>query len=235
MLVDAGNSSDDASRVVIPFLREHGVNSLDYLLLTHPDQDHVGGMPALLEQLPVGTFLDSRQETTNRTYLRTLELLASKGVPARTLRQGRAPPDLGPEVQVQVLWPPDPLLDGRAASTNNNSVVLRIRYNVVAVLLPGDIEREAEERLVSTAGDLSSQIMKAPHHGSRTSSSETLLRAVRPEVVVISAGRNNRFGHPHPETLGRLEAHGIVIHRTDINGTVIITSDGNRYTVTAEQ
>jgi competence protein ComEC len=109
---------------------------------------------------------------------------------------------------------------------NSNSLVLTVRYGKVTLLLPGDIEQEAERLLLEQGTDLQAQVLKVPHHGGRTSSSEPFLARVRPKVAVVSAGYRNRFRHPHQETLDRYRANGITLHRTDLDGAVTITTDG---------
>lgn len=237
MLVDAGNESADARRVILPYLRDEGVTALDYLVLTHPDQDHVGGMPALLREMAVGAFVDSVQPgVVNQAYERTLDAVARKKVKAIKARRGQTTLDLGPGVQVEVLGPEEPLLTvGRTSPENNNSVVLRVTYGQVRLLLTGDIETEGEERIMSHREDLRAQVLKVAHHGSRFSSGEAFLQAVRPEVALISAGVGNPYGHPHRELLRRLQQDNIKTYRTDQHGTIVVTTDGLTYRVTASK
>jgi competence protein ComEC len=118
---------------------------------------------------------------------------------------------------------------------NSNSLVVSVKYGKVTLLLPGDIEEEAEARLLEQKADLQAQVLKVPHHGGRTSSSEPFLASVRPKVAVVSAGYRNRFHHPHQETLDRYRANGITLHRTDLDGAVTITTDGNTVEVATFQ
>ncbi|MGI5837762.1 MAG: ComEC/Rec2 family competence protein [Chloroflexota bacterium] len=236
MLVDAGNEKADVERVILPYLRYRGVSSLDYLVLTHPDQDHVGGMPALLDSFPVSTFIDPvHPEETNRTYYHTLERVQSKNIKAVKARRGQTEIDLGPDIVVQTLAPEDPLITDAQSFNNANSVVLRITLGSVSALLTGDIEEKTEERLLGHRDTIQSQILKVAHHGSRYGSIDPFLDAVQPEIALISAGDGNSYGHPHRELLQRLESRQIKTYRTDKNGTIEVTTDGREYRVTTEK
>ncbi len=235
MLVDAGNERKDVEQVVLPYLSRHGISSLDYLVLTHPHQDHVGGMPAVLDSVQVAAFVDSALPGAgNQAYLHTLQRVQSKGIKAIKARRGQTEIDLGTETQVQLLAPEEPLLTDVESFENANSVVLRVQFGAVAALLTGDIEGKTEERLLSHRDDLRSQILKVAHHGSRYASTDQFLDAVRPEVALVSAGAGNSYGHPHRETIDRLERRRIEIFRTDQNGTIEVTTDGRDYRVTVE-
>jgi competence protein ComEC len=237
LLYDAGNSARDVREVVLPFFRERGVTTLDYLLLSHPDQDHVGGMSAVLDAVTVMTFFDPALPSTNLAYLETLRAVAERGIEARRARGGQTLP-LGARTRIEILWPLDPLLrspDGDV-SDNDNGLVIRLVDGAVAVLLTGDIEAPAERALVARAADsLRAQILQVPHHGSQTSTTPELLDAVEPAVAVISAGAGNPYGHPHTEVMRRLRAAGIGVYRTDVDGTVIVESDGERYWIRTER
>lgn len=236
MLVDAGNERADVERVILPYLRNHGMSSLDYLILTHPDQDHVGGMPALLDSIPVATFVDPvHPGETNQTYRNTLQRVQSKGIKAMKARRGQTEIDLGTETRVQLLAPEDPLLSDTSSFNNSNSVVLRVTLGSVSALLTGDIDEEAEARLLGHRDDLRSQILKVAHHGSRYGSSDPFLDAVRPEVALISVGKGNSYGHPHSQLLQRLERRQIKVLRTDTQGTLEVTTDGREYRVAMER
>lgn len=235
MLIDAGNEAGDVNRVILPFLKNHGISALDYLVLTHPDQDHVGGIPALLDALPVSSFVDSVQPgVTNQAYLHTLERVQGKGIKAIKARRDQTVLDLGSGLEVRVLDPEDPLLTG-SGSTNNNSIVMRLAYGSVSALLTGDLEKEGEERLLAHKDNLKSQVLKVAHHGSQGATSNDLLQAVDPEVALISVGAHNSYGHPHAQLLQRLGKRQLKPYRTDLNGTVLLTIDGSSYRVTAEQ
>lgn len=232
LLFDAGNGRDDADGVILPFLREQGVERLDYLVLSHPHQDHVGGMPTILQEFPVDNYLDPVLETTNQAYFQTLELIDQQGINAQAARAGDSFA-LGADVSVEILWPAEPLMieDG-VESINENSTVLRVTHGEVSFMLTGDIERDGERALIDrSAGDLQADILQVAHHGSSTSTTPAWLDAVAPDVAVISAGRENQYGHPHREVVALLQEEGVQIYRTDLDGTVVVTTDGDNYAV----
>lgn len=234
LLVDGGDSRKVAEEVILPHLRRKGITRLDYVLLTHPHQDHVGGLPRVLEEVEVGAVVLSGEVHTNQAYERFLTLVKEKGITAIKARAG-VELDLGPGVEAQVLAPSEPLLTTGSSVVNDNSVVVHLGFGEVSVLLLGDIEREGEKRILAGSAVLKAQILKVPHHGGDTSSTAEFLAAVQPEVAIISVGRNNPYGHPQPEVLERLRAGGAEIYRTDQHGTITIAIDGISYRVEMER
>jgi competence protein ComEC len=142
--------------------------------------------------------------------------------------------ELGPDVTARVLWPPRPFVEGRSAA-NENSVVIRLVYGEVAFLFTGDVEQTAESALAAMGEAIRSRVLKVPHQGSRTSSSESFLNAVGPEIAVLSVGERNRYGHPHAEVLARYARRGVALYRTDRDGAVAVTSDGRNVWVRTMQ
>ncbi|CAN5843342.1 hypothetical protein BH23GEM3_BH23GEM3_24390 [soil metagenome] len=223
ILVDAGPRGDryDAGeRRVLPFLRAQGVHRLELLILTHPHLDHIGGAPAVLRGIPVGRLIEPGLAVGNPVYLETLRAAETRGVPWSAARSGRSIHLDG--ITLDFLWPDVETLDA-VTDANDISAVVRLRYGDFALLLPGDVPAAVEEELVVRhPGALKSQILKAAHHGSRTSSSAALLEAVSPELVVISAARRNRYEHPAPEVLDRLADRGIAVAHTGHEGTLSV-------------
>jgi competence protein ComEC len=235
LVADSGRSSTRTEEYIVPYLRDHGVERIDYLVATNPDQDHIGGMPRLLELIDVGTWVDPVVPTTNQTYARSLELVDEQGIDVLMARAGGTL-DLGPDVSARILWPVDPLImDGSEPSHNDNSVVIQITHGDVKFIIPGDIEAEAEEALVARDQDesLQSDVLVTAHHGSRTSSTAEFLDAVSPSVAIIPVGFENQYGHPHDEVIQRLRFRSIRTYRTDLDGTIEVRSDGDQYQVTA--
>ena len=235
MVYDFGVSGANTHEVIIPFMEEHGVSEIDYAILSHPHQDHLGGLPQLLDSMPVARFIDPVLETTNQTYAHSLERIEEHGIDASMTRQGDAY-TLGNHVELEILWPVDELIrdpDG-APNLNENSTVVRVDIGDVSMLLTGDIEREAENILVETmASEIDVDILQVGHHGSNTSSQDHFLRAANPSLAAIPVGRDNPYGHPHREVMQRLREHEIRIFRTDVDGTVIIQTDGESWDVTS--
>jgi len=203
--------------------------SLDLVILTHADEDHVAGLIPVLERYRVGQVVDSGYEHDNPTYKHWLELISGKEIPTHLARAGMRIAT-GDGVELTVLHPGPELMKYTNADANNNSVVARLAMGQVSFLLPGDIEEVAEEVLVASGQELASTVLKAPHHGGDASSSVAFLNAVNPKLVVISVGADNRFGHPSPQVLERLE--DLVgeerILRTDEDGTIEVVTDGER-------
>ena len=242
ILVDAGPASarwDAGSRVVVPYLRQAGTGQLEALVLTHPDLDHIGGAPAVLDQLEVGAVIDPGLPAGRGPFVSALVSAGERGVPWHAAAAVRGLDLDGVEIRV---LSPDPR-DVRDSAlghadrparlpedANDASVVILVRFGQFRALLTGDAPSELEERLIPQLPTV--QVLKVGHHGSRTSSSSAFLDAIDSEVGLIPVGRDNRYGHPAPAVVRRLEARGIDLFRTDIGGTIEVRArrDGS-YTV----
>ncbi len=203
--------------------------SIDLVILTHADEDHLAGLIPVLERYRVGRVIDSSYEHVSPMYERWLELIEEKGIPNHLARAGMRV-ETGDGVELLVLHPGPELMEYTNADANNNSVVVRLIMGQVSFLLSGDIEEAAEDVLVASEQELASTVLKVPHHGSSTSSSAAFLKAVNPELVVISVGVDNRFGHPWPQVVERLEKSvgRERVLRTDERGTIEVVTDGER-------
>lgn len=223
VLVDAGPAGDgfDAgARRVLPFLRAKGVRTLEAMVLTHPDLDHIGGAPAVLGGLRVRYVFEPGFPAGRSPYLAMLGAVEAHGTEWRAARAGRVMEVDG--VRFDFLWPDSQTVDV-PRDANQISAVLRVVYNSFVLILPGDVGSDVEHQLVRRhGGDLRAPILKLGHHGSATSSAAAFLDAVQPELAVVSAGRRNRYGHPSVPVLERLEARGIAVARTDRHGTVSV-------------
>lgn len=223
VLVDAGERDagwDAGERRVLPYLRARGARRIEAMVLTHPHADHVGGAAAVMRTMPVGRVLDPGMPMGTPVYLQTLQVAEERGVAWNAARQDRKLQVDG--VELLFLWPTVDALDA-PADANDISAVVLVRYGGFSALLTGDAPAEVEHRLVARYGArLRADLLKAGHHGSRTASSGAFLDAVDPQLVVISAGVRNDYGHPHAEVLARLGARGIAVARTDRDGTVRI-------------
>lgn len=237
MLVDAGGWPGEletgegaGDRVVVPYLRHLGVNRLDVLLITHPHEDHAGGVRGVTERIPVNMVVVSPAglaaggPQVAPAYTKLLEWLEEGGRPVLAASAGDLI-NLDPDVRIQVLAPPASLLNSTRSDLNNASLVLRLDYGNTSVLLTGDIEVEAQAWLLATGAPLEVDLLKVPHHGSRFSEQKFFTTA-SPRIAVICVGARNNFGHPDRQLLDLLEAQGALVYRTDLNGAVIVSSDG---------
>jgi competence protein ComEC len=223
-VIDAGPATTtfDAGRQrIAPYLRARGARAIDLLVLTHPDMDHIGGARALFEAFDVGLVMDPAMATGKDLYLETLEAARVGGGTWLRAEAGREI-EAG-AVRLRVLAPDSALLDG-LYEANDVSVVLRLEYGAFSALFFGDAPIAIENRLVARHGTaMGSDLLKVGHHGSRTSTGDSLLMAVRPHLALISVGRRNRYGHPDPGVLDRLARYGVRVARTDENGSIILT------------
>ena len=228
MLVDGGglpgqqaSGYDIGREVVVPGLMARGVRKIDVLVITHPHDDHVGGLPAVLEAVPVGMVLDPMLPSENESYERLCEEIEERGITTHRATEGQRL-NLGAGVHAQVLNPPDPRLTDTGSDLNENSVVLRLVYEKVSVLLAADIDGLGMMRMSRLGEAVRATVLKVPHHGSTDSAVPRFVETVRPELAVISVGADNPFGHPSEETLRELEAVGAKIMRTDRDAAVTV-------------
>jgi competence protein ComEC len=214
---------DVGERVVSPYLWSLGLKRLNAVELTHAHHDHMGGLPAVIENFHVGQLWVGH-DVRSREYEALLADARSLGVPILHKRSGES--FRWGRVQGQFLWPPNDR--ERWKASNNDSVVLSLHYGKAGFLLTGDIEKQVEEQLVQNGDALGSTFLKVPHHGSKTSSSQDFLQAVHPRYAVISVGADNSFGLPSPEVIRRYQQDGIALWLTERDGEVTALSRGNR-------
>ena len=228
MLIDSGeiDKGDD----VASYLKSEGIKSLDYVVATHPHSDHIGGMPVILNDFPIGHFVDSGYPYTSKTYENMLTTIDKKNIPFSTPKRGDKI-DFSSGIDIQVLNPGSTYFTD---DVNQNSVVLKITDGKVTFLLMGDAGLEAENAIMQDGYAVNADILKVGHHGSRTSSGASFISAVSPAVSVIEVGEGNDYGHPHQETLDRLQKISKV-HRTDLDGTITISTDGSAYSVKTQK
>ncbi|MBI5078995.1 DNA internalization-related competence protein ComEC/Rec2 [Candidatus Saganbacteria bacterium] len=208
--------------IVLPFLHRKGINRLDLVILTHPHADHLGGLNEVLEEIKVDQVLDNGQTYDSDAYRRFRSLIEANKIKYSAAQAGQVI-DFGGNLKGFVLNPIYPPLN----EANSDSVVMRLVYGNISFLFTGDAGKETEERMLQLSGcDLHSKILKVGHHGGEAATSDEFLKAVAPETAVISAGRHNRYRHPHASTFIKLAENGVKIYRTDENGTVTVRTDG---------
>jgi competence protein ComEC len=237
-LIDGGGFSDNSvfdmgARVIAPFLWRNKIRTIDTLILSHPNSDHLNGLIFIAQHFNVKTIWTNGESKTTLGYKRLRKVVAEKHLyqpdfkqlPRKQLING---------VEFLFLYPPADFLDKRKAgqkwrNANNNSLVIKVSFGRVSFLFPGDVTAEAEKELVRLSGaDLACDVLLVPHHGSRTSSSRPFLSKVKPDVAVISAGWKNRFRFPHATVLEAYQKRGCRILRTDRNGAIELKTDGAR-------
>ena len=233
MLIDAGES--DKGDEVLESLDQLGLEKLDYVIATHPDADHIGGMDTVLQNIEVtdGVFfgyLPDKLIPTTKTYEDLLDVIEQKNLDLSLLRAGDTL-DLGSGAVLSVLGPVTEEID----SKNNGSVVSRLDFGETSFLFNGDQEKEMEKLLLQSGADLDCDMMTMGHHGSSTSSTREYLDAVTPEYASISCGKGNKYNHPHKETIQKLEQMDVEYYRTDLSGNITFTSDGSSISVRTEK
>ncbi|MDP3795368.1 MAG: ComEC/Rec2 family competence protein [bacterium] len=228
ILIDGGPSAAVLERVgsTLGFFDR----SIDLVVLTHPDKDHLAGLIDILDRYTVAAVLTTAATRETTLFKVWEEKLQKEG--ARII-YGRAGmwAEISPGIGLVVLSPGEALAAAKTDKTNNASLVLKLVYGETSFLFTGDIERPVEELLVHQGINLDADVLKVPHHGSKTSSSQNFLNAVTPEIAVFSLGNNNSYGHPHSEVVERFALSGAAIYRTDLQGTITVVSDGENLTV----
>ncbi len=231
MLVDAGprNPAFDAgAKTIGPWLRRNSIHALDAILVTHAHDDHLGGASALMEDFKVGNLILPDTAGAQGSLRNVLDAARASGVMVTVVREGNCL-QFDPLTRIFVLGPA-----GRPVSDdpNDRSIVLKILFGGSSLLLTGDASVIAETRMVRLASQLlESDVLKVAHHGSVTSSGESFLQTVRPSLAVISVGRMNKFGHPAQTTLDRLRRFQVATSRTDIDGALVLQSDGSKFSL----
>lgn len=217
MLIDAGDNSRGTK--VQMYLSSQNITKLDYVIGTHPDADHIGGLDVVITKFDCGTIFLTDEEKDTKTYEDVISAMEYKGykkttpVPEKTHKLG--------EASFIIVAPLQENND-----SNDNSIALLLTYGDTKFYFEGDAGEEEEEQILSSGVDVKADVYKIGHHGSKTSTTDNMLEAVSPECAVISAGEDNRYGHPHAEVLNKLRINGIKTFRTDEQGTVVAKSDG---------
>ena len=235
MMIDAGNNDDGDD--IVSYLRSRNILRIDYLIGTHPHEDHIGGLDRVIDEFDVGTLymprIPNNYVPSTKTYNSVLKSVQNKGLKITSPSSGDS---VCEDCEVDAIFLNQP--DENLAKDNMNeySLVLKLTYGYTSFLFTGDAEKDNEYSILNEYGDyVASDVLKVGHHGSSTSSTQEWLDAVSPRIVLIPCGENNDYGHPHDKVIKRLEALGAKIYRSDKNGTVVMESDGNEIRVNCEK
>ena len=225
ILIDGGGSNtgsfDVGENTLLPYILDKGYNKIDLMIISHFDSDHVGGLLTILEEIKVEKVLIAKQEEQSENYKRFLNIVKEKNIPVIVGKRGDKI-NIEKDLYLDILFPESEQIEENMI--NNNSLVFNMHYNNFSMLFTGDIEEIAEKRIIEITNKsrLKADIIKVPHHGSKTSSTRELLEIVLPKIALIGVGKDNLFGHPSSETIDKLDELEIKTYRTDINGEIMI-------------
>lgn len=217
MVIDGGNNGD--ADTILSYLEGQGVEKLDAVVGTHPHEDHIGSLDAIINHFDVDAVYMPKIMHTSKTFEDVLDAVANKGLKIKSPSPGDTIDFNG--LEIEVLGPQREYKD-----FNNNSIVLKVNAGETAFLFTGDAEETAEKDILQAGGNLQADVLKVGHHGSSTSSSQAFLQAVQPKYAVISVGVGNSYHHPEEEAMQRLQSIGAEIYRTDLQGNIVCTTDG---------
>ena len=227
ILIDGGGSSnsdfDVGKSTLIPYILDRGFTKIDIVIISHFDQDHVGAILTLLQELRVGRVYISKQAENSENYEKFLKIISEKNIKVYEVMAGNKI-HIEKNLYLDILWPTENLISTNAL--NNNAMVFNLHYKKFSMLFTGDIEETSEKeilKLYSKNKDLlKANILKVAHHGSKTSSTSEFINVVNPKIAVIGVGKNNKFGHPNENVLERLKQLGCKVFRTDLGGEISI-------------
>lgn len=219
LLIDSGTS--DSARKTIRYLKNNNIKKLDYVIATHPHDDHIGGMAGIIKTFEVGEFYSPKITATTQCFEDMVRALKNKGLKIK-IAKPNITLDLGPNTTCIMLSP----TKTSYKDTNNYSCAIKVSYKASTYLFTGDMQKLSEEEVLAKGYDLSADVLKVAHHGSNSSTSQEFLNRISPKIAVISCGFYNSYGHPTKETLDKLKKLNCIIYRTDLNKNIILISNG---------
>lgn len=223
MLIDAGEN--DEGHIVADYIKSCGTEKLKYAVGTHPHSDHIGGMDTVMEEIPAHTFICPEIDYDTKTWNDVLDVVKENDTEIIYAQRGNSY-SLG-DATFTILSPDK---RGIYSDLNNYSVVIKAEYGSSSFLFTGDAENIVEDEMIENGCNLKSDVLKVGHHGSDSSTTDNFLKKVNPDFAVISCGKDNKYNHPHKETVDKLNSFGVTVYRTDEEGTIVAQSDGKSIT-----
>ncbi|WP_297993293.1 ComEC/Rec2 family competence protein [uncultured Clostridium sp.] len=227
LLIDSGPSTN--RKYLLNYLKKINIKKFDYIIATHPHDDHIGNMDTIIKRYNVEKFYSPKVTTSSDTFDSLLSALVDKNLKINVLKKGSSQINLGKNVTLKVL---SPSKDFTSDNLNNYSPIIKINFLNNSFLFTGDAETSDENLVLFENNDLKADVLKVGHHGSSTSTSLDFLNSVDPSVAIISVGKNNSYGHPSQKVLSLLDESNIKTLRTDISGNIIVISDGKNISIT---
>lgn len=238
ILIDGGGIENNkgeedyiGKNVLLPYLKNRGIKKLDYIFISHFDNDHVGGVLSVLKELKVKNVVIAKQFERTKQYNDFIKIIQDKNINVILGIAGENI-EIENDVKIQILWPTNNLIEENPL--NNNSLVFKFIYKNFTMLFTGDIEKKAEQEIMNLYEKTElfrCTVLKVAHHGSKTSSSNEIIKKINPKYVLIGVGKNNKYKHPSKEVIERFEKNEIIIHRTDINGEIYIKTNGKNISI----
>jgi competence protein ComEC len=224
LLIDSGPKSDKEK--LFNYFSKLNLDTLDYVIATHPHEDHIGNMADVVKKYNVLNFYSPKVQTTTKTFEKMVESLKDKHLKINVIKKDISSIDLGENTKVTVFSPTKDSYE----DLNNYSPVIKIEYGNTSFLFTGDAQKDVEKEITDSNEDINADVLKVGHHGSSTSTSKNFLNKVNPSIAVISLGKDNVYNHPNENTINSLIESKVAIYRTDKDGTILISSDGTRIT-----
>lgn len=232
ILIDGGSDNKVLSELgsVMPFW-DH---KIDYVILTHPHADHLTGLISVLKRYQIGEIISNDAITTTSEYLEWLKLIKEKNISLHIIKSTESI-DVDRKTKLDFFWPLESYKDKKVENLNNTSIVFKLVYDKFSSLFTGDLEMDAQQQLSTNNLQLTTNIWKVSHHGSKNGINDNFLKIINPDIAVIEVGEKNKYGHPASSTLYKLTSIGAKIFRTDQNGRIEITTDGQRFWTKSEK